>query len=179
MNMRAAVAAALGLALALAACGGDDESGGDGDLREQYVDAIVAADEDQDTPLAGDDLRCYAEAVVDGIGVDALEAGTTPEEIEQSGSFDPVSAGIELTEDDAAAVVDGVSACVDLRQLFLDQLAADGAATPEQVACVDEAVDDELLETYFASSLVSAEDAQAQADASAELQAAAMPCLGG
>jgi hypothetical protein len=178
MKMRAAVAVAVGLVLVLAACGGDDESGG-GDLREQYVDAIALAEEDQDTPFSGDDVRCYAEAVVDGIGVDALEAGTTPAEIEQAGAFDPVTAGIELTEEDAEAVVDGVSTCVDLREVFLDQLGAEGSATPEQIACVDEEVDDELLESFYVASLMSGDDGEAQATASVELQAAAMPCLGG
>jgi len=79
MLMRTLAVGAVSLALALAACGdGESDSGADGaaaqdggaDVREQFVDAVATAEAGQDTPLAGDDVRCYAEAVVDAIGVD-------------------------------------------------------------------------------------------------------------
>ena len=179
MQMRTLAVGAL--ALALAACGGDDDdTGGGSDLRERYVDAVVAVEASQDSPLAGDEIRCWAEAVVDAIGVDDLEAAMTPEEIEQRGSFDPVAAGIDITEDDAGAVVDAVSECVDLRQVFLDELTADDALSPEQVACIDEAVDDDLIRDFTVSALLSSGDGASQdPDAVAELQAAVMPCIGG
>jgi hypothetical protein len=187
MLMRTLAVGAVSLALALAACGdGESDSGADGaaaqdggaDVREQFVDAVATAEAGQDTPLAGDDVRCFAEAVVDAIGVDELQAAMTPEEIVQAGSFDPVAAGVEVTEDDAAAVVDAVSECVDLRQLFLDEVAADDALSPEQVACVDESVDDELLEAFIASAFISG-DAQTDPETLDELQVAVMPCMGG
>jgi hypothetical protein len=112
--------------------------------------------------------------------VDDLEAAMTPEEIEQRGSFDPVAAGVDVTQDDAGAVVDAVSDCVDLRQVFLDELTADDALSPEQVACIDEAVDDDLIRDFTVSALLSSGDGASQdPDAVAELQAAVMPCIGG
>lgn len=168
----------LGLALALAGCGGDDDpgGGGDDDLRARYVDAIAATEEVQ-SPVSGEEARCFAAATVDAIGVDDLAEAVSPEEIEESGTFDPIAAGVEVSEEEAGTFYDGLSDCVDVRRLFLDSIAAGDEMTPGQVDCVDRALDDDLLREFVLSTLLSDDDGAGAADVTAELQAALMPCI--
>jgi hypothetical protein len=185
MRLLALTIVVIGGVLAGSACAQEDEGGAggaadDGDLGERYVEAVAAVEQEQDSPLAND-ARCYGEAVVDAFGVDKLQEGQTPEEIEEDGVFDPVAAGIDVTEEEVEAVYDGLSECVDIRSFFIDELAAGaGAATPEQVACIDEAVDDDLLRAVFVTSLLAQGDPEDfDPGTMAELGVAIGPCLGG
>lgn len=168
----------LALALALAGCGGDDDAGagGDGDLRARYIDAIAATEEDQ-SPVSGDEARCFAVATVDAIGVDDLSEALSPEEIEETGEFDPIAAGVEVSDEEAGTFYDGLSDCVDLRQMFLDSVAAGDEMSPDQVDCIDQAVDDELLREFVLSSLLEGDEGAGGADVMADLQGALLPCL--
>jgi hypothetical protein len=174
--MHALGVVALSVVAAVGGCAQEDE-GGDGELRERYVAALAEVESQQDSPISGHE-ECYGEAMVDAIGVARLAAAVTPEEIEEAGEFDPVGAGIDVTEEDAAALYDGVSECVDMRPFLVDQLA--GGMSSDQRACVDDAVDDELLRAFFVTALMSQGDPQAyDLDTMADLQAAMGPCLGG
>ena len=97
---------------------------------------------------------------------------------DEADEFDPVAAGVDVTEEDVGALYDGVSECVDLRALLIDELAADAA--PEQRACIDESVDDDLLKAFFVTALFSQGDPERYDLATLqELQVAIGPCLGG
>lgn len=168
----------LGLALALAGCGGDDASGsGDDDLRGRYVDAIAGAEEKQSGPVSGEEARCFAEATVDAIGVADLSEALTPEEIEEAGVFDPASAGVEVTDEEASTFYDGLSGCIDVRQMFLDSIAATGEMGPDQLDCIDRAVDDDLLQEFIVSTLMAGDEGAVDAEVMADLQGALLPCL--
>jgi hypothetical protein len=71
------IVAALALAT-LVACGGGSD---DGYSRAQYVDAAMRQFERTDAPISARQAECFIGVVVDGIGVDRLNAdGVTPKE---------------------------------------------------------------------------------------------------
>lgn len=180
------IAAVLAIATLAAACGDDDgEEGGpaatDGEAtgaeatREDYVEALAASNE-EGGDLSDEDARCIAEAAVDAIGVDNLRDAVTPEEIRDDPGFNPADAGIDLGEAEAGQFYDGVSACIDVRQLFLDSLREDQQLPPDVVDCIDEAVDDELLRDILVAQLIQGEGEQLDPDLAAEINQAIAPC---
>jgi hypothetical protein len=145
--------------LSLAACGGDDggaeaSSGAD---EAAYVDAIAAtADE---TTFPGEQGRCVAQALVDAVGVDELSDAVTPEEIRNNpdASFDEF--GIEIGEDDAQALYDGITGCTDVRQALIGSLTAEQGLSPEAQQCLAQAFDDALLRDAIVATLTGGDDA--------------------
>jgi hypothetical protein len=127
--------------LGLAACGDD---GDDGASRDEYVEAMLATS--NDPQFSEEDNRCLAESFVDGIGVDTLaDAGVDP------GDFadvdDPAELGLEISDAQGDAFYERVSACVDVRSIVVDGLAE--GAPPEQAACVEANVDDDLVKQFM------------------------------
>jgi len=170
--------------LAAAACGGDDggetAEGGEGDgggQRAAYVTALApvigsAGD------LSDEDRDCVGGALVDAIGVDQLAEAISPEEITEAGTFDPVAAGLQVDEEVATAFYDGFSECVDVRQLFLDGLAAEQGLGPEAVECVDGVITDDQLRTLVVASMLGGDAAVAAESTAQEYMVDLAPCLG-
>lgn len=161
------VAALLGFATL--ACGGDDDdaaddgtdetsdSGNEGD-GQAYVDAIMETGVDDET-LTEDQNRCFAEAVVTGLGVEAFEeAGVTPDDIRENPDDSPSDLGLEFSEEQADGFWDAANECVDVRELFLESMSQGQELTDEQKACLAEGLDEEFIKTIFLASFT--EDAE-------------------
>jgi hypothetical protein len=126
-----------------AACSGDDDSSSEGSPeRREYVEALLSTS--GDPAISDDENRCLAESLVDGVGVDRLQAVVTPEEIEASEDFHPADVGLELTDAEGDAFYDHLSDCLDVREVFVSSL-TDGDEA-DVAACVDGELDDDELQ---------------------------------
>lgn len=151
--------------------GGDD---GPSDDEQAYIDALAEMDTAGQQSSTDEQSRCMAEVVVDVIGVDRLREAATPEEIRENASGEGISAlGIRLDEDQATAVYDRGSECIDYRQLVLDSLRQRNY-TDQQVECVDQYLTEDLLRDSVVAGIM--EDAQAAQEASAAIDEATAPC---
>lgn len=102
--------AAPGVLAALAGCGGGDGDDG-GATADDYTDAIVDVFEEENEMSAGAQ-RCLAAAYVDAIGVDGFrDAGVTPDDIRDDPEATPEELGIELDDDDLAALSEAALSC--------------------------------------------------------------------
>ena len=131
---------------------------------DEYVDALV---ED----IGGDEenATCVAEALVDAIGTERLEAsGVTPEEFVAISSLDEV--GLQLDESAAPALQAELEACPSLVDLFGE--AAD--ASDEQVECVRDNLSQAQIAELFAVQFTGGTPSQELIDAQAAVQA----CIG-
>lgn len=146
-----------------------DGSGGPG--RDEYVDALGAAG-DPGAPDAAA-MDCVTNAYIDVIGIDRLNAATTPEEVAQSGLPSPADLGIELTEDEGNQFYDAVSGCMDFRELFFGSLAA---TDPAVDTCLREKISDEQLKDLVVAMFIQPIDAEPP-DSSA-VEAAISECQG-
>lgn len=134
---------------------GDDGGGGDG---QAYVDAIMETSEGDET-LSEDQNRCFAEAVVAGLGVEAFEAaGVTPDDIRENPDDSPTDLGLEFSEEQADGFWDAANTCVDVRELFLESMSQGQELTDAQKTCLGEGLDEEFIKTMFLASFT--EDTQ-------------------
>lgn len=131
---------------------------------DEYVDAMVEE-------IGGDEesASCVAQAMVDAVGTDRLEAsGATPEEFASTGSLEDLDLAIDPSA--APTLQSDLEACPSLIDLFAE--AAD--ASDVQVDCLRENVSEaqvaELLVIQFVGGTPSQEllDAQAATQACAE-----------
>lgn len=143
MRRMTIVALALVGGVGAAACGDDGGTSASGEERAAYVDAIDEAGRDEN--LSDEENRCVAEAYVDGIGLDELRDAVTPDEIRDRPDADPRDYGIELDEARATLLYEGMSRCVDVRQLIIDDLVADEGISDEARACIEDGFDEDLV----------------------------------
>jgi hypothetical protein len=144
------------------ACGDDDGDGGSGgesssDEGQEYVDAIVASNDESD--LSDEESECFARAFVDAVGVDQLRGAVSPEEIRENPESSPDEYGITLDDDQADAFWDDLNGCMDVRAAFVEGLAAGENMSDETVACLEDAIDDDLLKRVLLTALVEGDDA--------------------
>ena len=120
-----------------AACGGN--SGGDA-----RVDEVVAFLEEEsaldDVQLTDSENRCLADGIVAGLDDDLLD------ELLAGNPKDDPPKGAELV------LVESLFDCVDMNQLMVDSMVAEGA-TQEEAECFAGALDAETLETMMSSEL--------------------------
>ena len=120
-------------------------AGSDPELRQQYIDAIVdSTDTDEASGFDSNAIECLATAFVDAAGTDALSAAVTPDELANA-ETGPAELGVEFPDDAGDVFYDELSGCVDLRSLILGNLAGQDDTAR---ACLDDAIDDELLKEY-------------------------------
>lgn len=148
-----------------AACGDDDGGGGSGgesssDEGQEYVDAIVASNEESE--LTDEENECFARAFVDAVGVNQLQDAVSPDEIRDNPQSSPEELGITLDGDQADAFWDDVNDCMDVRAAFVEGLTAGENLSDETVDCIRGAFDDDLLKRVFLTSLMEGEDALQQ-----------------
>lgn len=144
-----------------AACG-DDDGGGSGaesssDEGREYVDAIVASNGESE--LTDEENECFARAFVNAVGVDQLQGAVSPDQIRDNPESSPAEFGIALDNDQADALWEDVNDCMDVRAAFLEGLTADRNLSDETVACLNDALDDDLLKRAFVTNLMGGEDA--------------------
>jgi hypothetical protein len=146
----AALTAAV-LTLGLAACGGDDESGG-GDLSplaQAIADDMLDTSEEGGMVPTVDEANCFAGSVVDGIGEDRLrELGvdeSTVQDIEE----------LDFSAEEVDVVVDSMFDCVDVSSMMASELEADFGA--EGAQCVADKLDAEFLKDIMAQEFAGVE----------------------
>lgn len=145
--------------LVLAACGDDDDGGGAGSLsseEQDYVDAaMVDFDAEEAAPMTKDDAECIVTSMVDVLGTDRLEElGLTPEDFSSTDSFPE-----GLTEDEADDVIKGFNECVDMADLFLQEITADQDLSDDAKECLVDAFDEDVINQIFRTVLVKGQDA--------------------
>jgi|Tabmets5t2r1_1033131.scaffolds.fasta_scaffold00799_3 hypothetical protein len=144
-----------------AACGDDDGGGGGGESTseegQEYVDAIVASNDDSD--LTDDESECFARAFVDAVGVEELQGAVTPDEIREDPESSPEDFGISLDDAQADAFWEDVNECMDVRAAFVEGLTEGEDMSQETVDCLEDAIDDDLLKRILVTSLMEGEDA--------------------
>ncbi|HYZ98391.1 MAG TPA: hypothetical protein VE575_06545 [Acidimicrobiales bacterium] len=187
--------AVLAVGVLAAACGDDGDSGGgtdsggngsnggsaasasdaSSDRGQEYVDAFVATGEGSD--FTDDETECLAQSWVDVIGVDQLDEATTPEEVREADDFFLADLGIMVDQELSNQLWDGMSGCVDFRELVLGQARENVPA--DAIACVDENLSDDLLQQIFMTSLVEGDEAvQADEELNDQLNDLAEACPG-
>jgi hypothetical protein len=144
-----------------AACGDDDGGGSGGESTseegQEYVDAIVASNDDSD--LTDDESECFARAFVDAVGVEELQGAVTPDEIREDPESSPEDFGISLDDAQADAFWEDVNECMDVRAAFVEGLTEGEDMSQETVDCLEDAIDDDLLKRILVTSLMEGEDA--------------------
>jgi hypothetical protein len=119
-----------------------------------YVDAITEIVR-QDR-LSDEEDGCIARTFVEAVGLDDLREWTPDGIRSQSGI-----AQLDLTidEQERNAFGEGLRACIDIRALFLASAANEG---PDVVECIDQNVDDELLELFVVTVAIDGESGAAR-----------------
>lgn len=173
--VRTIVAAAL--LLTAAACGDDGGDGGGDELSaadQEYVDAAMETYDPETDPFSEGEARCIAEAVVRPLGADRLEElGVTPDDFR--GDSEALPEG--LAEGEANDVVDGIDDCVDLSDLFMEQLTADQELSDESTECLQDAFDRDFVRRIVVTMLTEGQDALAEdEDLTAELMGVFSKC---
>ncbi len=144
--------------LVVAAAGVAGCSSDDGHDRADYVVALSAT-----APgFTESEAECVAEALVDTVGVDSLEDNEVFDKIQDNPDAALADYGIELDDEQSAALMEGVDGCKDLRAYFEDTMVAEGL-TPELAGCVIDGIDDATLTRILMLSFVEG-DAALDAD---------------
>lgn len=126
------------------------------DIEAVLVDTVTASileDPAPTLPIADDEARCVAEAVVGEIPASRLISVGVRGDREGGGQLRPAEVDVY-----AAAYTD----CIDVRRVLLEGIASAGTSSPEVLDCLDENITDEDIETIFRSGLAG-EDAAATA----------------
>lgn len=156
----------------LLAQGGDERS----DEEQAYVDALAEWSEAQQAERLGfdeEESRCFAEAIVDAVGVGALQEAATPEEIRASPEDDPLDA-VEVDRSQAEAIYDDTDGCIEYREVFLNAARRQGELSDAQLECLDEALTDDLVRNYLVATFD--EEEEALQDAEQAFDEAAASC---
>lgn len=140
------------------------------DLDAVLVDTVtdsILEDPAPTLPIDEEEARCVAEAVVGEIPASRLIAlGVRGDRTGIDGELRPDEADVF-----AAAYTD----CIDVRQVLLDGIASAGTSSPEVLACLDENIADEDIETILRAGLAGRDTA---ATATELLAPAVATCTG-
>lgn len=153
--------------------GGDERS----EEEQAYVDALAAYSDSQDAEgvtFDAEESRCFAEALVDAVGVDRLRELATPEEIRPAGDEDegPLD-DLEVDRSQAEAIYDDSDGCVDYRRMFLD-IPRESGASDAQLDCLDSDVTDDEVRSYLVATFD--EDLEAIEEHEAAFEATVAAC---
>jgi hypothetical protein len=157
-------------------------SGSVGDASEEDYVAAVAATFTQggedDLQLTDEQADCVAPKWIDTIGVDRLkDKGISPDDIGDDADDADIS-DLGLSEDEGGELYDAFAACdVDIRQQFVDSLAADEDVSEEAAACLDNAIDSDLLRRLIVTTLTQGDEAlDEDTDLVNDFNSAVAPC---
>lgn len=141
---------------------------------QDYVDALVATAEVEPNPLTDDQLRCLSAALVDALGIEALQDAASPDEIREDPESGLRDFGISIDEEQANQIIDQSTDCgVDFREVVLASLAESGLSD-EDIACVEEAISEEAVRRLIVAGFTEDEDALSEAES--QLEEAAESC---
>lgn len=142
----------------------DDERDSETAEGEDYVDAIVEGAEVEDNPFTRDELRCLSAALVDAVGIEALQDAVSPDEIRQNPDRSMTEHGISLDEEQANQIIDQSTECgLDFRELMRAFMSESGLSDAD-IACVDEAISDEAVRQLMVGAFTEDEDTLSEAE---------------
>ncbi len=169
---------AIVMALVAAACSSADSGGGSVSLDatdQKLADAIARTIQDDTDPsgaFGSEAATCFGNSIVAEIGtsrlaelgldLDAVEAGTSPSDV-------------ELSDGDIDAMVSVMTKCIDFRSVFVQEF-KDSGISDEGVTCIADGLDDNFIESMARGGLTndSFEDDPAIAD---KMLSLVMGCL--
>jgi hypothetical protein len=170
-------AAVLAGVASLVGCGGGDGGGGS---RQDFVDALVeVSSENEAGTLTAEQESCFAEAIVDAVGVERLGDATSPDEILDQGTTSVADLGVDVDEADGTAYYERVSQCVDLRTVLVQSEVGTAEITDAAAACFEQNLTEDLVREFFVAGFVQTRDQLAtDADLLERLQAVFTTCSG-
>lgn len=144
--MKKLVMVFLVVALAGAACGGDDDGDAvsveDSAVAAALADSVMDSEDDSSPITSREDAECFAGQTVGSIGEDRLaELGVTASNV---GEIDE----IDFTESEINLIVDALGDCIDLEQAMADEFAEDFGQ--EAADCLAGELGEDLLKDMFA-----------------------------
>jgi len=181
MRKNAFIALFVPLALLAAAC---SDSGGGSDLsdaEQEFADSIAIGFSrgDGGFDLPDDELDCMAEAVIAELGIERFEdADITPEDFESDSSPGELLGDGEISDDEATAVIDEWHDCTNLSEAVAGSASADLGLDDDQVACLADELDDELLDVILVPSFTT-ESGEPEGDRADDVFDAIDTCAGG
>jgi hypothetical protein len=172
-----AVPAWIVAAIVLAACGGGGGGGGD---RQDYVDALVAASgEAESGTLTAEQETCFAEAIVDAVGVGRLADEVSPGEIRDQANTNLPELGVDVEESDGADYYERVRECAELRDVLVHSEVGTTEITDAATTCFQQNLTDDLIREFFVAGYVHSRDELAQdTELVGRLQEAFSACAG-
>ena len=137
------------------------------DEAQPYVDALIESMGDTETgdlEVNEDEARCVAPRWVETVGLARLEeSGVTPDDL--ADGDEDVMSELGLTEAEVGELFDAMEECgVDVRDLLLAEIVADGEMSDENRVCLEEALDDDLLRRIFIIGALSQDEDAPTAD---------------
>jgi hypothetical protein len=126
---------------------GSGGAGAAGTDAAAYVDALVTASTGNGMGDSPDQNRCFAQAYVDTVGVEALSRKVSVATLRTSTGVVPDSFGIEFTDAQRETFFDGLQACSDIKGYFVRAFTGDQSLTDADRACLTTAIDDEMVKT--------------------------------
>lgn len=146
-SIRSLIAVLATLALGGAACGSD--SGPSlGDYAAAIAAAISSDDQDAALEISDDEAGCIGDGAAAAIGLEALEAAGTPEEVEELAQDD--LSVFDLTTDEATEVARIVISCAPSTD---EQFVASLQLDDDTAACVVDRLESDDLATVLGTSL--------------------------
>jgi len=137
------------LLFSLSACGSSDEDTAKENIKASVLkeNASVAGG----TKLSEKQAECFADGMVDDVGVEDMQKyKLLDKDLKIIKDANPT----DMSEEDADAAAGVIVGCVDMRALITAQIndTAKTDLTPEQSACVDDAIDEDVIRDGLAAS---------------------------
>jgi hypothetical protein len=128
--------------------------GGTGDVErsdeaQSYIDALTTASAAGGVSESEDQNRCFAEAYVDTVGVDALTAAMPSEDVASSPGLTPDSLGIVLTPEQKDTFYTGLQRCIDTKGFFVGIVTSGASLSSDQSSCLAANLSDDSLEVIL------------------------------
>lgn len=164
---------------------------GGSDTRDEYVSALrdgleanpdeVDAFADPTNPLDESTIPCFAEAMVDLAGVEALEEVATPDEVREDpavleGMDDPFQGGQTLTRAEAEQFWDSLEPCLDVGELMYESFRDRGATEAQARCAADRLPADALRELMIISFMGELDSLADDGPLAQEFEDAIVPC---
>jgi hypothetical protein len=164
---------AAGLLLVMAGLGTvacSDDSGHD------KADYVAALGGDASEGFTAEESQCAAGAMVDVVGVDALEDAGAFDKIQDDPNGSLADFGVEITEAQGSELYAALNECKDLRTFFQESLVTSGLS-PALAECVIGKIDDATFERIIVTGFAQGDEGvDADPELSATFESAATDC---
>lgn len=121
------------------------EGAGRSEDAQDYVDALVSAFDTSGVSRNPEENRCFAEAYVDTMGVEALAEAMAVDDLADSQGITPDEIGVVMSPEQRDAFYAALGGCLDIKRFFVDAFTSGVQMTEADVACLSGALDDDAL----------------------------------